>query len=110
MSYFQRIAEQKIQEAIRNGEFENLEGFGKPLDHSDYFSAPPELRMSFHILKNAGIVPEEVELLNSIHRITKHINSSLTSDEKERLIREKILLQSKYHMLKEKRILQGPNK
>ena len=109
MSYFQRIAEQKIQEAIRNGEFDNLEGSGKPLDHSDYFSAPPELRMSFHLLKNAGIVPEEVELLNSIHRITGHIKSSLTSDEKERLTREKVLLQNKYNMLKEQRVLRGPN-
>jgi hypothetical protein len=109
MSYFQRIAEQKIQEAIRNGEFDNLEGSGKPLDHSDYFSAPPELRMSYHLLKNAGIVPEEVELLNSIHRITRHIKSTLTSDEKERLTREKILLQNKYNMLREQRALRGPN-
>ena len=109
MSYFQRIAEQKIQEAIRNGEFDNLEGSGKPLDHSDYFSAPPELRMSFHLLKNAGVVPEEVELLNSIHRITAHIKSTLTSDEKERLTREKVLLQNRYNMLKEQRVLRGSN-
>jgi len=107
MSYFQRIAEQKIQEAIRNGEFDNLEGSGKPLDHSDYFSAPPELRMSFHLLKNAGVVPEEVELLNSIHRITGHIKSALSSDEKERLTREKVLLQNRYNMMKEQRILRG---
>ena len=107
MSYFQRIAEQKIQEAIRNGEFDNLEGSGKPLDHSDYFSAPPELRMSFHLLKNAGVVPEEVELLNSIHRITGHIKSALSSAEKERLTREKVLLQNRYNMMKEQRILRG---
>ena len=107
MSYFQRIAEQKIQEAIKNGEFDDLEFAGKPLDHSDYFSAPPELRMSFHILKNAGVVPEEVELLNSIHRITKHIKSALTSDEKERLRREKVLLQDKYNLMKEHRVLRG---
>jgi len=107
MSYLHKIAEQKIQEAIRNGEFDHLEYAGKPLDHSDYFNAPPELRMSFHLLKNAGIVPEELVLLNSIHRITGHIKSALSSDEKERLTREKVLLQNKYNMMKEHRVLRG---
>ena len=105
MSFFHRIAEQKIRQAIENGEFDNLELAGKPLDHNEYFSATPELRIGFHLLKNAGVIPEELELLNSIHRITKHIQSALTSDEKERLIRENILHQNKYNMLKEHRLL-----
>lgn len=105
MSFLHNIAEQKIREAIENGEFDNLELAGKPMDLTEYFSAPPELRISFHLLKNAGVIPEELELLNSIHRITQHIQSDLTSDEKERLTREKILLQNKYNMLKEHRLL-----
>lgn len=107
MSYFQRLAEQRIREAIHNGEFDNLEGFGKPLDHSDYFNAPPELRAGFHLLRNAGVVPEEVQLLNSIHRITGHIRSALTADEKERLQREKVLLQNKYNILRDQRLIRG---
>lgn len=105
MSYFQRIAEKRIQEAIEKGEFDHLEGSGKPLDHSDYFNAPRELRMSFHILKNAGVVPEEVHLLNNIHQLTTHIQSALTPEEKERLIREKTILQNKLNMLKECRLI-----
>jgi hypothetical protein len=107
MSYFQRLAEQKILEAIERGDFENLELAGKPLNLSDYFDAPPELRAAYHILKNAGVVPEEVELLNSIHRITKHIRSELTKDEKERLTREKVLLQTRLDMIRERRLIHG---
>jgi len=107
MSYFQRIAEQRIREAIERGEFDNLELAGKPLDHKDYFNAPPELRAGYHILRNAGVVPEEVDLLNSIHRLTGHIRSALTSDEKERLTREKVLLQTRLDVIREQRILRG---
>ena len=106
MSFFQRSAEQKIREAIQNGEFDHLEGAGKPMDLSEYFKAPPELRVSYHILKNAGVVPEEVDLLNSIHRIREHIRSALTSEEKERLTREKVLLQSRLDMIREQRMMQ----
>jgi hypothetical protein len=105
MSYFENFAELRIREAIENGEFDHLEGFGKPLDHGDYFNAPPELRAAYHILRNAGAVPEEVILLNSIHQITGHIKSSLSADEKERLIRERTLLRTQLDILKEHRIL-----
>jgi hypothetical protein len=107
MSYFEKIAEQRIREAIERGDFDHLELAGKPLDLSDYFNAPPELRAAFHILKNAGVVPEEVELLNSIHRIKGHIKSDLTSDEKERLIREKVLLETRLDMMRELALIRG---
>jgi len=107
MSYFQRIAEQRIREAIERGEFDNLELAGKPLDHTDYFNAPPELRAGYHLLRNAGVVPEEVDLLNSIHRIKGRILSALTSDEKERLTREKVLLQTRLDLIKERRLFRG---
>ena len=107
MSYFQRIAEVKIREAIEKGDFEHLEGAGQPLDLTEYFNAPAELRAGYHILKNAGVVPEEVYLLNSIHRITGHIKSALTKDEKERLSREKVLLQTRYNVIREQKLYGG---
>jgi len=106
MSYFQRVTEQRIREAIENGVFDNLQGSGKPLDHSDYFSAPPELRAGYHLLKNAGVVPEELGLLKEIHQITGHIKSALTKDEKERLTRERTMIRTKYNMLMENRIIE----
>ncbi|WP_342566058.1 DnaJ family domain-containing protein [Paenibacillus sp. FSL R7-0345] len=56
------LAEQRIQEAMRNGEFADLPGHGKPLELEDLSGVPEELRMSFKIMKNAGVLPEELTL------------------------------------------------
>jgi len=61
-----RNADEKIKEAIAKGEFDNLPGKGKPLDLRAYFATPEHLRMSYSILKSAGIIPEEMELLKQI--------------------------------------------
>ncbi|WP_405112490.1 DUF1992 domain-containing protein [Paenibacillus sp. FSL K6-1217] len=56
------LAEQRIQEAMRSGEFANLPGHGKPLELEDLSGVPEELRMSYKMMKNAGLLPEEVTL------------------------------------------------
>ncbi|MFD5017575.1 DnaJ family domain-containing protein [Paenibacillus sp. NPDC058367] len=56
------LVEQRIQESMRNGEFGDLPGHGKPLELEDLSGVPEELRMSFKIMKNSGMVPEEVSL------------------------------------------------
>lgn len=56
------LVEQRIQESIRNGEFRGLPGHGKSLELEDLSGVPEELRMSFKIMKNSGLVPEEVSL------------------------------------------------
>jgi hypothetical protein len=73
---FQRIAEQRILEAQRNGEFDNLPGKGKPLRLEDLSWVPEDLRMAYHLLKNAHVLPPEAELLKDIHTLEdllKHI-------------------------------------
>lgn len=62
MDLYSRLAEQRIQEAMLNGEFKNLPGHGKPLELEDLSGVPEELRMSYKILKNAGLLPEELSL------------------------------------------------
>lgn len=51
------VAEERIQEAIRRGDFDNLPGTGKPLELDDDLLVPPELRVANRVLKNAGLVP-----------------------------------------------------
>jgi hypothetical protein len=64
------IAERRIQEAIERGEFDDLPGKGKPLDlGEDDRTVPPELRMAYRMLKNAGMLPPEVELHKEILRL-----------------------------------------
>lgn len=57
------IAEQRIAEAIANGDFDDLPGSGKPLELDDDSLVHEELRLAYRILKNAGFVPPEIESL-----------------------------------------------
>jgi Domain of unknown function (DUF1992) len=70
---FRRIAENRIKEAIEQGQFENLPGAGQPLSLEEYFSTPEDLRMAYSILRSANCVPAEVELLNEISRLERSI-------------------------------------
>src|SRR5207237_7211902 len=60
------IAETRIEQALQQGEFENLPGKGQPLDLNEYFNTPVTDRLAFSILKNATMIPSEVELLREI--------------------------------------------
>lgn len=76
VGFIERLAEQRILEAQRNGEFDDLAGKGKPLELADYSSLPEDLRMAYHVLKNAHVLPPEAELLKDIHileDLLKHV-------------------------------------
>ena len=74
-SAWEQIAENRIAQAFDQGEFENLPGKGRPLDLTGYFSIPSEDRMAFSILKNAGIVPGEVELMSAVEELERRLQS-----------------------------------
>ena len=63
---FEKAVEAIIQEAMQRGDFDNLRGKGQPLDLSAYFDTPEDVRMAYSILKNAGVLPEEINLLHEI--------------------------------------------
>ena len=76
VGFIERLAEQRILEARRNGEFDDLAGKGKPLPLEDLSAVPEDLRMAYHVLKNANVLPPEAELLNNIHileDLLKHV-------------------------------------
>jgi hypothetical protein len=75
MLLFDLIAEQRIAEAIARGELENLPGAGRPLDLGDDALIPEDLRMAYRILKNAGFVPPEVEVLRDIGELERCIET-----------------------------------
>jgi hypothetical protein len=83
MDIFTRIAERRIIEAMENGEFENLEGMGKPINLENETWIPEDLRMVYRILKNAGCIPPELELRNEVINMSALINT--IDDNKERL-------------------------
>lgn len=56
---FDRIAERRIQEAMRAGEFDNLPGAGKPLKDLDGNPfVPDEMRAAYKVLANSGYAPD----------------------------------------------------
>jgi hypothetical protein len=73
---WERIAENRIREAMQQGEFDNLPGAGKPVDLEGYFKLPEHLRVAFSILKNANCVPAEVELLNEIATLERQLDAA----------------------------------
>ena len=79
---FQRNADEKIKEAIARGEFDNLPGKGKSLDLDACFATPEHLRMGYSILKSAGIIPEELQLLKQIGDLKRSLNSCTGQIEK----------------------------
>lgn len=69
MDFFYKIAENRIQEAMEAGLFDNLEGKGQPLKLEDDSHVPSELRMAYKILKMADCLPPELELRKEIVRL-----------------------------------------
>ncbi len=57
--------EEQIQSAMDRGLFDNLPGYGKPLNLDDNPYAGDKT-MGYHLLKNNGYAPAEVELIKDI--------------------------------------------
>ena len=73
---WERIAENRIREAMQEGEFDDLPGAGKPIDLDGYFKLPEHLRVAFSILKTANCVPAEVELLNDVAALEQRLSEA----------------------------------
>src|SRR5947209_1742531 len=100
---FERIAEERIQEAMGRGEFENLAGMGEPLRGLEgYFATPEHLRVGYSMLKSSGFVPEEVSLRKEIDLLRERVRASRDGAERRQLGSEIQNLQLKYDLLVER--------
>jgi Domain of unknown function (DUF1992) len=86
---FDKIVEEMIKRAMERGEFDNLPGKGKPIDLTEYFETPEEVRLANSVLKNAGMQPREVELLKEITEL-KQIQSAVLDEAKKGQIQKQI--------------------
>jgi len=99
----EKIVESIIQEAMARGEFDNLPNRGKPIDLTEYFNTPGEVRGAQSLLKNAGMVPVEIELLQEIAVLKESLASKeggLEPDKIHKLLVEK---QLQFNLLMERR-------
>ena len=103
MDIFAKIAEQKIREAIERGELDNLPFHGQRIVPEDLSGVPAPLRMGYKIMKNAGILPTEMQLKKDILTLQDLIYACEDDEEKRRMqkkMSEQIL---RFNMIMEKR-------
>ena len=81
---FGKLIENKIREAMDQGEFSDLPGRGQPLNLDEYFATPEDQRLTHAMLKNAGIVPAEIEVLGAIGALRRRL-ADCADDERDRL-------------------------
>jgi len=82
-----RIAEQKITEAVAHGELDDLPGQGRPLCLDDDSLVPQELRAAYRLLKNAGYLPAEAGILRDIADVETLLAEAVTEEERISLSR-----------------------
>ena len=103
MYAFEIIAERRIQEAMERGDFDDNPLAGRPLPPDGLDNVSPELRMALKILKNAGVVPEELELRKEITSIEALLTACARDEERVSLRVKLNEKQLRYNMLMEKR-------
>jgi hypothetical protein len=79
---FQKIAEDRIREAVERGELDNLPGAGQPQNLEDDSNLPAELRIAYKVLKNAGFTPPELDLRKQIYQVEELLDNA--PDERSR--------------------------
>ncbi|MBW2590344.1 MAG: DUF1992 domain-containing protein [Deltaproteobacteria bacterium] len=79
---FDKLVEERIKNAQKKGDFNNLPGSGKPLDLDEGSCVAEDLRLAYKILKNADFVPPEIEIKNEIKK-TEDLLAGM-KDEKEK--------------------------
>ena len=100
MICFQRIAERRIKDAIKDGVFDNLPGAGKPLELEDDSHIPEDLRLAYKVLKNANFVPPEVSLRKEIVKTEDLLAGMEETKEKYRQVKKLNFLVMKLNMLR----------
>ena len=84
-----------LAESERSGELRAAPSFGKPLDFGDgYEQTPAEFRLPMKILKDAGVVPAEVEAMREIAALQRELDaqglSPTADDAAARAVRQRI--------------------
>lgn len=87
LSGFEKIVEERIQKAQREGVFKNLPGAGKPIQFEDA-NIPEDLRIAYKILKNANFLPPEIELRKQIQKTEDMLSGMKDIQERYKTIKK----------------------
>jgi DnaJ-like protein len=99
---FDRIVEAMIKEAMERGEFDNLPGKGKPIDLTEYFETPEEVRLAHSVLKNAGMTSREVDLLREIAKLKQILTARMDEKKQQEIEKQVQQKQVEFNLLMER--------
>lgn len=85
---FDKIVEERIRDGQRRGVFNHLEGAGKPLKPDEFANIPEDMRLAYKILKNADMLPPEIELKKEILQTEDLLRGMRDTTEKYRTIKK----------------------
>ncbi|WP_347552508.1 DUF1992 domain-containing protein [Pseudalkalibacillus hwajinpoensis] len=94
MDFAWLVAEDKIKTSMKNGEFDDLPGKGKPKKLDDLSMIPEELRIAYKVLKNSGYLPENVQLQKELVSLEELLR--FCGDEEERMHLKKRISEKSY--------------
>lgn len=97
---FEKIVEDRIKKAQRDGAFKNLQGVGEPLPVDDVSHIPEELRLAYKVLKNADFLPPEVELRKEIYQTEALLAAMDEGVDKYRTLKKLNLLIQKINLMR----------
>jgi hypothetical protein len=81
---------QSLRDSERSGELRAAPSYGKPLaPDAGWDETPEELRLPFKILKEAGIVPPEVEAMREVAALKRELQACTDADA-QRALRQRI--------------------
>ena len=100
---FAKVAEFKIREAIEKGELKDLPGVGKPIIIENMAFVPEEDRIAYIIMKNSGLIPNEIALLKEIESLEKSIDQCQDVENKNLLKKRLGETSIRYSIIMEKR-------
>jgi hypothetical protein len=103
MSLLEKIAEGRIRDAIARGEFDDLPGKGKPLDLEDLSGVSEDLRAGYLLLRNAGVLPEEMQLRKEMITLEALVDACGDPEERTRLRKDLNWKMIRFQVLIERR-------
>ena len=97
-----------LTQSEQSGELRTARSWGKPLDLGDgYEQTPTELRMGYKVLKDAGVLPPEVELMKRIEAQRQAVAAAADEDSAAPLRQQLVEMQQQLSLRLEKLRISG---
>lgn len=106
---WQGLIEERIEKAMREGQFEDLPGKGEPLKLEDDSMIPEDLRMAYKVLRNSGHLPQEVADRKEIQTILDLLEDCPDEKTRCRQIKKLNVLVRRWNMSRKRPIVMEEN-